>query len=100
MLRNRAHKDKNHESIRLALEAVGCKVYDTAAFGQLIPGWPDMVAVQRDGTVLLVEVKSEKGAPEPTQVLFMIGLVSPAYRIFTDPEQATEAVLQSNGKML
>ena len=51
--------DSNHNEVRQALEAVGAKVYSTAALGD---GFPDLIAGYK-GINILFEVKDGKKPP-------------------------------------
>ena len=83
-------RDSTHQSIKDALKACNLRVIDCSQFGD---GFPDLVCVREDGRVLLVECKSDGGRMTGAEILFVMQLVNPAYRIFYDAEQAARAVM-------
>ncbi len=90
------HRDANHKIIVQALRKAGMRVFDTAALGE---GFPDIVVVRPDGTVRLVEIKSDtadvnaSGATKmANEVTVMVSLVSETYRIVDSVEQALAAL--------
>ena len=92
------HRDANHKEILKALRDAGLRVFDTAALGD---GFPDLVVVRKDGTVRLVEVKSEitSGADKiKNEVIVMISLVSQSYRIVDTVDKAIIAVMEEMTK--
>ncbi len=92
----RVHRDANHKIILTALRKAGHRVFDTAALGD---GFPDLVVVRPDGTVRLVEIKSDitSGASKITnEVEVMVSLVSETYRIVSSIEQALAALSSSD----
>ena len=50
--------DANHEEIRDGLRQCGYRVFDSHHFGD---GFPDLVVQNRDGVIVLVEIKSPRG---------------------------------------
>ncbi len=85
-MRNAAKVDRNHNEIRAALEKCGFWVRSSAGQGD---GFPDLIAVHRPtGKTVMVEVKTQDGDFTDKQIRLMIGLVSPAYRVMLEPEQA------------
>lgn len=88
--RRAAHIDHAQKDIVAAVQHLGCTVIKTASVGD---GFPDLVVVLPDGQVVLVEIKTP-GYPEckPDQLILMLKLVSPAYRIWMTPEQAIQSV--------
>lgn len=79
-------RDANQSEIKNVLEAIGFVVYNTASYGD---GFPDLLCVGDSGKVYLVEIKQpEGGHMTVSEVRFIMRLVNPAYRIFTDPDQA------------
>ena len=87
----RHRKDNNHAAIKEALEKCGLKVIDCSQFGA---GFPDLVCAREDGRVLLVECKGADTPMTGAEVLFVMQLVNPCYRIFFDAEQAAKAVME------
>lgn len=83
--------DANQTEIVRALREVGFYVFVTSAAGK---GFPDLVAVRRDGRCYLLEVKTEHGHLRPEQLRVMVGMVNPAYRIFTCAEDAVRAMIE------
>jgi Holliday junction resolvase len=67
-MRRDCRQDANQPEIVSGLQALGFYVIDCSAVGQLIPGYPDLIAVRR-GIVYLVEVKSEDGTLTGEQVI-------------------------------
>ena len=62
----RRKRDANHKAIVDALEAVGARVFDLSGVGG---GCPDIACLKpnkRD--VVLIEIKTEKGALKPGQI--------------------------------
>ena len=86
----RHRKDNNHAAIQEALEKCGLKCINTSQFGS---GYPDLVAIREDGRVLLVECKGDDTPMTGAEVLFVMQLVNPCYRIFYDAEQAARSVM-------
>lgn len=84
-------RDSNHAEIRDALRQAGINVIDVASLGV---GNPDLIAAREDGRVFLIEVKSEHGRITPDEYEYIVKLVNPAYRIFTNAEDAVKAVLE------
>jgi len=84
---NRARRIDNNQAVIIeALERAGCRVIDTSGVGK---GYPDLTVIRPDGSVCLVEVKSDEDAAiKPAQLELMLHLVNSNYRIFTTPEQA------------
>ena len=82
-------RDRNYTLIREALENAGLICYDVASAGG---GMVDLVAVNDDGKVWLVEVKTDDGVFTPAEVKFILRSANPAYRVFNDPVKAAEAV--------
>ena len=87
-----ARVDSNQAQIVRALRDVGIHVFVTSGVGD---GFPDLVAVRRDGRVILLEVKTETGHLQPDQVRVMMSLVNPAYRIYTTVEDAVCGVIEA-----
>ena len=82
-------RDSNHALIREALESAGLTVYDVANAGG---GLPDLICTRDDGKCWLVEVKTDDGVFTPAEVKFILRSANPAYRVFSDPQKAAEAV--------
>ena len=81
-----------------AIRKAGLRVFDTAALGD---GFPDLVVVRPDGTVRLVEIKSDitSGASKiANEVEVMVSLVSNTYRIVDNVDQAIDACLMNVGE--
>jgi hypothetical protein len=64
-------------------------VDDTSRFGG---GFPDLVVADRYGRVWLVEVKTPSGRLTEAEVEYVLRRVMPGYRIYTDAQQAAEAI--------
>ena len=63
-MRRDSRVDSNQADIRLALEKMGASVQSLATIGK---GCPDMLICYR-GILYLVEIKSEKGSLEKSQI--------------------------------
>ena len=61
--RYRQKPDANHTDIIVALETIGCSVYDAYRVGTI----PDLIVGYR-GCTMLVEVKTETGKLEKSQI--------------------------------
>jgi hypothetical protein len=62
----RRKRDQNHAAIVAALKAVGVRVFDLSGVGGGCPDIACLKANKRD--VVLLEIKTEKGALKQTQV--------------------------------
>lgn len=90
--RRAAHIDRAQKDIVTALQHLGCVVIKTASVGD---GFPDLVVVLPDGQVVLVEIKTPpypECKSDQVKLMLKLLLVSPAYRIWMDPEQAIQAI--------
>lgn len=91
MSRHNAKKDNNHREIAEALRVAGNTVVDTSKFGD---GFPDLVVIKPDSTVVLVEIKNlDTGAGfTKAEVEFIVRLASPAYRVVLTAENAVDTI--------
>jgi hypothetical protein len=86
--RRAARTDNNHAAVCAALRKCGLKVQDTHALGA---GFPDLVAVDpQTGKVALIEVKDGDLSLSEPEVRLTISLVSSAYRVVFDEQQAAD----------
>jgi hypothetical protein len=92
MTRYAARKDTNHNEIAQALKAAGYTVVDASRLGD---GFPDLVVIAPNGRVGLFEnkvIENMRAGDMKHEILFMLKLVTPVYRIICDVEQAVEAM--------
>jgi len=84
---NYKRTDSSHAPIRDALRKAGWRVFDTSSGGVA-----DLLVVLKSGrAAIIVEAKPEKGGKiTPQECRYMLQLVDPAYRIFTDPQEAVD----------
>ena len=80
--------DSNQPEIVLALEKIGCSVYDASKFGG---GFPDLVVGYR-GVVCLMEIKMPKGRMRKSQTEFHESWRGHSC-VVRSPTEAIEAVL-------
>jgi len=96
MPRQAAKTDTYHAETRDTLRSLGYIVIDTSRMGE---GYPDLVAVDPEGKVTLIEVKSKGGTATEAEVEFMLRMVNPAYRIAFSVEQAIRIMRERVGRM-
>jgi hypothetical protein len=85
---SRGKVDKEHWLIRDGLRAAGYFVVDTSAFGA---DFPDLLAVSKAGTIVLLEVKTDGEYPTEGQVRLLMRFPGPISLAFSI-EQALEVM--------
>ena len=78
--------DRKHGEIRDAIRKAGFYVYDTHTLGC---GFPDLLAVNKCGRVILFEVKSPGEKLTPAEDIFRVGYPAALFVVQT-AEQALE----------
>lgn len=93
VMANLVRRDRNHQEVKDALLAAGCRVYDAARIGG---GFPDLLARKPRGPLVMLEVKDGKLPPSARRLnekeQAFRDLWGDVYHVVLTPEDALKAV--------